>query len=77
MVHGMVGGMIETVCACCQLLPLLMLELSFLLVSISLSPTPVMTVGGVTDGGSNQEGFLPHQKTGTEGKGEEIGRFYY
>lgn len=52
-------------------------ELSLLLVSISLSFTPVMTVGGVTDGGSNQEGFLPHQKTGAEGKGDEIGRFCY
>lgn len=77
MVHGMVGGMIGAVCACCQLLPLLMLELSLLLVSISLSSTPVMTVGGVTDGGSNQEGFLPHQKTGAEGKGDEIGGFCY
>lgn len=41
---GMAGGMIEAVFACCQLLPLLMLQLSILLVSISLSPTPVLTV---------------------------------
>lgn len=41
---GVAGGMIEAVCACCQLLPLLMLELSISLVSISLSPTPVLTV---------------------------------
>lgn len=41
---GMAGGMVEAVFACCQLLPLLMLQLSILLVSISLSPTPVLTV---------------------------------
>lgn len=63
MVHGMAGGTIEAVHARCQLLPLLMLRLSVLLVSISLSLTPVMTVSGVTDGGSNQDGFLPHQNT--------------
>lgn len=41
---GMAEGMIEAVFACCQLLPLLMLQLSILPVSISLSPTPVLTV---------------------------------
>ena len=68
MVHGMVGGVVEAVCSCCQLLPLLMFELPILLVSISLSPSPVVTVSVVTDSDSNQVGFLPHEKTGTEGK---------
>lgn len=44
MVHGLGGGMGEAVCSCCQLLPLLLLEPPIFLVSISLSPTPVMTV---------------------------------
>lgn len=30
---------------------------------------------GVTDGSSRQYGFLLHQKTGTEGKGEDISEF--
>lgn len=77
MVRGMAGRMVATVCSCCQLLPLLMFELPILLVRISLFPSLVMTVSGVTDGNSNQDGFLPHQKIGTEGKCEAIGGFCY
>lgn len=41
--YGRAGGMIEALCACCQLPPLLMPGLSVFLVSVSLSPTPVGT----------------------------------
>lgn len=77
MVHRMVGGMVKGVSAYCWLLPLVMLELPVLLVSISLSPTPVTTVSGVTVTGNNQDGFLPHQKTGSEGKVEENDGFHH
>lgn len=33
-----------------------------LLVSISLSPSPVVPASRLTDGGSSQDAFLPHQK---------------
>lgn len=52
--YGMAGGMIEAVCACCQLPPLLMPGLSVLLVRVSLSPMPVMTGSAVTDGGRSR-----------------------
>lgn len=55
--------------------PLLVLELSLLLVRISLSPPPAMTVSGVTDGGSDR-GAPTHQDTRTEGRGEESGLHY-
>ena len=56
----MVGGVVEAGCSYCQLLPLLMFELPILVVSISLSPTLVLTVSGVTNSDSNHVGFLPH-----------------
>lgn len=49
-----------------------MLELPILPVSTALFPTPVVTVSGVIDDDSSQDGFL---HMGTEGKGEEIRGF--
>ena len=60
MVAMIVGGVAEAGCCYCQLLPLLMFELPILVVSISLSPTLVLTVSGVTNSDSSQVRFLPH-----------------
>lgn len=70
---GMAGGMIEAVFACRQLLALLMLQLSVLLVSISLSPTPILTVELLMV--QQSRGDPTQSGTGTEGRGEESGGF--
>lgn len=60
MIHVVAGGIVKAVCPWCQLLPLLILELSHLLVFAYLPRRPA---GGVTDGGGSQDGLLPHQAT--------------
>lgn len=75
MIHGVAAGMVKAVCSWCQLLPLLMLELSYLSVVPYL---PLRSCQLVELQMVEQSGWVPNPSgNGTQGEGEGIGGFCY